>query len=257
MAARPPLALLSLFFLAGAILLMFLVLLAGTRDSNPLDQIYFLRADTSNIQGAPQMSRWTMWNVCETGPNGRNLCQNPVRAAYPLDPPREFGTTNHIPSEFVGTHKYYYMTRFMFAFFLIALFFAVLALFTGILALFSRLGGALSGLLTSIALFFFAIVASLMTAAYVLGRNHFRVNGRDAHVGTMAFGFVWAALACLFLSTILFFMILATKKRRDTTTTTPVRTTRRNRFFGRRRPARDRGSFIESESQRRVKDEYS
>jgi hypothetical protein len=254
MAARKPLALLSLFFLAGALLLMFFVILAGTRDRNPLNQIYFLRADTSGIPNAPVggESRWTLWNYCGTSPFGRNDCTF-VRPAYPFDPPRNFGTERNVPSQFIGTRKFFYLTRFMFAFILIALFFAVLALFTGLLALFSRLGGALSGLLTSIALFFHAIVASLMTAAFVLGRKRFRAVGRDAHLGRLAFAFVWTSLFCLLLSTILFFMVLATG-RRDTTTT---RTTRRNGYFGRRRAARDRGSFIESESQRRVKDEYS
>ena len=40
-----------------------------------------------------------------------------------------------------STHRYYYMSRFMFAFYLIAFFFAHIALLTGLLALFSRLGG--------------------------------------------------------------------------------------------------------------------
>lgn len=87
-----------------------------------------------------------------------------------------------------------------------------------------------------------------------MGRNAFRDAGREAQLGPKAFGFVWGAMACLLLATILFFSILATG-RSDTTRTS----SRRGRFaFGRKRSARDRGSFIESESQRRVvKDEYS
>lgn len=51
----------------------------------------------------------------------------------------------------------------MFAFELIALFFAVCALFTGMLALCTRLGSYLSGLLTTIALLFQTVTAALMT----------------------------------------------------------------------------------------------
>lgn len=51
----------------------------------------------------------------------------------------------------------------MFAFYLIALFFATCALFTGLLALCTRLGAYLSGLNTGLALFFQALAASLMT----------------------------------------------------------------------------------------------
>lgn len=58
------------------------------------------------------------------------------------------------------------MSRFMFAFYLIALFFAVVAFFTSVLALCFRLGAYLTGLNVGIALFFQAITASLMT--YVL-----------------------------------------------------------------------------------------
>ncbi|KAI9885048.1 MAG: hypothetical protein M1823_003147 [Watsoniomyces obsoletus] len=252
MVARAPLALVSLILTAGACLLLFLVVLGGTRDRTPLDDIYFLRAETSGIGGAPREARWTLWNACETE-NGRNVCPS-VRAAYPLDPPRNFGSDDDIPADFIGTKKYYYLTRFMFAFILIALFFAVLSLFTGLLALCSRLGGALSGLLAAVALFFQTVTAALMTAAYVMGRNAFRDGDREAYLGTKAFAFVWAAMACLLLATILFFSILATG--RDTTTRS---SSSRGRFaFGRKRSARDRGSFIESESQRRVvKDEYS
>lgn len=251
MALRAPLALVSLVLTAGAGLLLFLVVLGGTRDRTPLDDIYFLRAGTNNIPGAPNLARWTLWNVCETSGDNRNDC-NSVRAAYPFDPQRNFGTSNGVPTEFLGTNRFYYLTRFMFAFILIALFFTVISLFTGLLALFSRLGGALSGLLAAIALFFQSIVASLMTAAFVLGRRYFRRAGRQADLGPKAFGFVWTAWFCLLLSTITFFLILGTG-RRDTTRTT---STRRG-FFGRRKSTRDRGSFIESENQRRVKDEYA
>jgi len=51
----------------------------------------------------------------------------------------------------------------MFAFYLVALFFAVVALFTGLLALFSRLGGYISGFNTALALFFQTLAAALMT----------------------------------------------------------------------------------------------
>jgi len=52
----------------------------------------------------------------------------------------------------------------MFAFYLIALFFAVLALFTGVLALCTRIGAFLSGLNAGLALFFQTITAALMTS---------------------------------------------------------------------------------------------
>ena len=96
--------------------------------------------------------------------NGKNNC-GAVHPAFPFDPAshRNFGTTKDVPKAFIGTSKYFYLTRFMFAFELIALFFGVCALFTGMLALCTRLGSYLSGLLASIALFFQTLTAALMT----------------------------------------------------------------------------------------------
>ena len=110
-------------------------------------------------------SRWTFFAICGAN-NGYNVnCGNTV-PALPFDPPRNFGTNNNIPQQFLGTNQYYYLSRFMFAFYLIALFFAVIALLTGFLALCTRLGAYLSGLNTVIAAFFQALTAALMT--YVL-----------------------------------------------------------------------------------------
>ncbi|KAJ4509698.1 Eisosomes component [Exophiala dermatitidis] len=244
MAARGIFSLISLILLAGGLLLMFFILLAGAIQDSPVNKFYILQANTSAIPGAPPVSRWSYWNVCGVQ-NGRTVCGNEsysdVHPAFPLDPSshRTFDTTVNVPADFVKHHAYYfYMTRFMFAFMLIALFFGVCALFTGLLALCTRLGSYLSGLLTTLAMGFQAIQVSLMTAAYVKGRNNFHRNGQSARLGRYAFGFEWAAFACFLLSTILF--CLAGSARRDTTTST-----RRGFFKGRRsRSTRSRGSFV-------------
>ena len=93
----------GLFFMAGAILLIFLTLLGGVRNSNPLNQIYFLEADTGNIPGAASVSRWTFWNLCGVNANGRSDCGE-THVDFPFDPPshRNFNTTENIPHQFVG-----------------------------------------------------------------------------------------------------------------------------------------------------------
>jgi hypothetical protein len=151
--------------MAGGLLFMFLILLGGVTNHNPVNQFYFLEVNTAGIPTGPHpVARWTYWNLCPVRSNGRNNCGD-VHPAFPLDPPshRNFDTTRDIPKQFIGTSKYFYMTRFMFAFMLIALFFAVCSFFTGMLALCSRIGSYLSGLLGMIALFFQTINASLMT----------------------------------------------------------------------------------------------
>jgi hypothetical protein len=149
---------------AGGVLLQFFTILSGAINSAPLDRFYFLEASTSGITGARNPSRWTFFAICGADPtSGHNANCGAVVPALPFDPPRNFGTQNGVPQQFIGTHQYYYLSRFMFAFYLIALVFGAIALLTGLLALVSRLGGYISSMTTSIALFFQTLAATLMT----------------------------------------------------------------------------------------------
>jgi len=254
MAARPILGLISLILLAGGILLQFLVILSGTTESNPENQIWFLQSTTNGISPQPRNpSRWTFFAICGVNSNGRNTnCGSPV-PALPFDPPHrdDFGTTNGVPSGFIGTHKYYYLSRFMFAFYIIALFFSVCALFTSLLALCTRLGSYLSSLNTFLALFFQTLAASLMTAWTVKGRNTFRRDGQTASLGVKAYAFTWSAWACFLLATITF--CLAGRSGRDKSYSSKRRS---GGTFGRKGSTRSRGSFLDSE-RGGIKDEYS
>jgi hypothetical protein len=158
----PILALLSLIFVGGAVLLQFFTILTGAVNSAPLNKFYFLEASTNGIQGARNPSRWTFFAICGAE-NGLNANCGAVVPALPFDPPRNFGTQDGVPEQFIGTHQYYYLSRFMFAFYLIALVFGAIALLTGLLALVSRLGGYISSMTTFIALFFQTLAATLMT----------------------------------------------------------------------------------------------
>ncbi|KAL2223174.1 SUR7/PalI family-domain-containing protein [Thermoascus aurantiacus ATCC 26904] len=242
-AGRVILSLLSMFFMAGAILLIFLTLLGGANNASPLNRIWFLQVNTGNIPGAPAVSRWTFWNICRVDNHGHSRCGS-SHPAYPLDPPshRNFHTKTNIPHQFIGTNHYFLMTRFMFAFILIGLFFAVLSFFLGLLALCTRIGAFLASLMGWIAWVFQVITTSLMTAAYVKARDHFNHNGQRARIGAKAFGFMWAAVACMLLSNILYCIGAIAGRRREGYT---GRETRRRGFFGPRRnaSARSRGSF--------------
>ncbi|KAK7513363.1 SUR7/PalI family-domain-containing protein [Phyllosticta citriasiana] len=237
MVARPILGLLGQLILAGGIVMQFLVILSGGVSGDPENQIWFLQASTSGVANSPRdPSRWTFWAICGVdSQTGRNTnCGAPV-PALPFDPPRNFGTREGLPEKFYGTHHYYYLSRFMFAFYLMAIVFAALALFTGLLAMCSRLGGYISGFNTSLALFFQTIAAALMTAWTVQGRDAFRGNDQSAKLGVKAYAFTWAAVACFLTSTVLFCIA-----PRDTTTTA-------NRGFWVRRQTstRSRGSFAD------------
>lgn len=83
-------------------MLMFLTFLGGVSNHVPLNNIYFLQADTSSIPGAPSTSRWTFWNICSVS-NGKSQCGS-VHPDFPFDPPssRNFGTTTNVPGAFIG-----------------------------------------------------------------------------------------------------------------------------------------------------------
>ncbi|KAF2397513.1 SUR7-domain-containing protein [Trichodelitschia bisporula] len=241
--AHPLLAFVSIILLAGGMLFQFFIILSGTTLSTPENQIWFLESTTNNIPNAPRNpSRWTSFAICGVDSKGHNTnCGAPV-PALPFDPSHHtnFGTNTGVPNAFVGTHTYYYLSRFAFAFFIIALFFAVCALLTSVLALCTRVGAWLSGFNTFVALFFQTLAAALMTAWSVKARYHLRRAGEDAKLGTSAYGFTWAAAACFLLATFTFCASGRSSHRRERTAVAsppPVGTRRRRGFFrfGRRR----------------------
>lgn len=87
--------------IAGAALLIFLVLLAGAVDGFPVNQIYFLEADTSSIPGANAISRWTLWNICGDS-NGNDVSCSKIMAAFPFDPQSNFNSQKNVPAGFIG-----------------------------------------------------------------------------------------------------------------------------------------------------------
>ncbi|KAK4189796.1 protein SUR7 [Podospora australis] len=243
-------ALLALVFLAGSLILLWFVILSGITNTSPLRQTYFLQADTSGIPGARAISQWTYFRICGLD----NTDCGPSRPALPLGDAWDPDAAN-VPSELIGRHgggttstTYWYMWRFGWVFYLIALFFETAAFFAGFLACFGRLGAALSGLVSLVALVFLSVAVSLMTATFVMMRNAFVGANRDASLGRYAFGFSWGAWAALLISTI--FFCLARRSHRSSDMGAP-RSSRRF-GFGRRKSVASRKSY----DGRRVKEEY-
>lgn len=72
----------------------------------------------------------------------------------------------------------------------------------------------------------------------------------EAHVGVKAMAFSWTSFAVFFLASVFFCIGGSVGKNKDST---------KKSYFGRKgskRSTRERGSFIDSSSDRRVKDEY-
>ena len=81
-------------------------------------------------------------------------------------------------------------------------------------------------------------------------RAAFKSDNQSVKLGTFAYAFTWAAFACFLISTILFCIGGGKDKSGDGGY-------QKKSYFGRKKSTKsNRGSFRDSESGRRVKDEY-
>ncbi|CAK9440126.1 uncharacterized protein LODBEIA_P42260 [Lodderomyces beijingensis] len=193
----------NLFFLAGAILLLLFTVLSGSSKHSPLDKFYWLEADTTNIRNAPaNRSAWTFWGVCDKEDYSNCL----LGPAYPISPVDNFDTTENIPDFFINNEAtFYYLSRFAFAFCLIALAFAGLAFIIYLFGFCFSVVDKVTILLVTVALFFMAGFASFQTAVTVLAKNAFGQEDRYAHIGAKSMGMMWAAFVCLLICWVLTF----------------------------------------------------
>jgi len=255
---RSALGVVSWVLLAASIVFMFFVVLSGVKSDTPLNKTYFLQADTSSISGARPISQWTYFSVCGAG---NTDCGASV-PALPFGDAWGNGATG-VPSGLSGNHHgsskyYFFIWRFGWVFYLMGLVFDVLALLAATISCVRILSG-IGGLLAAMAWFWFTLGASLMTAEFVKARNEFRNAGMSAKIGTYAFGWTWAAWACITIATILLFSGAATGGSSNASSGDNVKTKKSTNvgFFRRQRSTRSRGSFIDNDGQRRVKDEYA
>lgn len=155
----------GIVLLSASLLFLWFVILSGVTDHTPLNKIYFLRADTSGITGARDVTQWTYFYFC-----GRhNLDCSKARAA-PAFGKAWNGHADNVPAPLFGSHggnttsfHYYYLWRFGWVFIIIALFFEVLAWFASFLACCGRLGAAIASFLSLIALGWLSLGVALMT----------------------------------------------------------------------------------------------
>jgi hypothetical protein len=191
--------------LIGAGLLLFFNILCGASTSTPLNQWYWLEAQTESIPGAQANTRWTNYNSCGVS-NGKNVDCSSSSAAYPMSPVSNFGTTEGVPAGLQSKHGVtYYLSKVGWAFLLIGLLFTLLALIPNFVSLCFPSRVALttaSGIVPALALLFTALSASLITAGYVKARNAFRDAGSHTSLGRTMIAFIWTSVFLLALSTL-------------------------------------------------------
>ena len=162
------LGLVSSILLATSILFLFFLILSGVTNTSPFSKTYFLQADTSGIDGARDVTQWTFLYAC--GADNLNCGKSHAAMAFG----KAWGSrAANAPASLIGRYGghttafyYYYMWRFSWVFYIMALFFEICAFFTSFLACCGRLGAGISSLVTLLAFFFLAIAVSMMTYVF-------------------------------------------------------------------------------------------
>ena len=187
---------LNIFLLAGTCLLLLLIILSGASDNFPLNDLYWIKADTSLISGAPNMAAWTFWGVCEE----KDFSKCTLGPAYPISPKDNFDTTNNVPEDFIDNRgAFYYLSRFSFAFTLVAIGFTGIALIIDVLAFCFAIIDKVVIAFVSFALFFIAALAAFQTAVVVLARNAFNQEDMSPTVGLKMMAITWTAVVCILI----------------------------------------------------------
>lgn len=193
----------TLLFLAGNTLLLILIILSGSMTNYPVDRFYWVQADTSGIPNAANTTRWTFWGACSIT-DGTTSCGDHLSPAAPISPIDNFNTKINVPSKFISDRDtYYYLSRFSFCFFWIALAFIGVAFLLYILTFCSRIILQVVFILSIVGFIFNMVAVVLQTAVSVMGRNAFHDAERSAKVSAPLLGIAWASFVVAFIDVIL------------------------------------------------------
>lgn len=182
----------TLLFLAGNTLLLILIVLSGSMNNYPVDRFYWVQADTSGIPNAANTTRWTFWGACSIV-DGRTSC-NDLSPAAPISPQDNFNTKVNVPHKFINDRDtYYYLSRFSFCFFWIALAFVGIAFLLYILSFCSNIILQVVLILCIMGFIFNMVAVVLQTAVSVMARNAFHDADRSAKISAPLLGIAWAS----------------------------------------------------------------
>ncbi|EJS42045.1 YNL194C [Saccharomyces arboricola H-6] len=207
----------NLFFLLGATLLTFFLILAGGKNTGVLKNFYWFQASTSGFNSAPSVTRWYNYNWCGWEIRRAVNCSSKM-AAQPFSPRDNFGSSTLMPSTFLNNRNtYYYLSRVGWAMLLIALFFLLITLVSVFASLirYTRPTATLATAMSWITLFFMTLSACLYTGCYAKAVRAFHHEDRDARLGPKNFGFIWTTVFLLIVNSICTTVMVATYKRNE------------------------------------------
>lgn len=209
----------SLLFTAGTILLLFFIILGGIKGSGVTSHFYYFRAVTTSV--APDtagVTQWSLWGNCQYSGDdasspGDNVSCTDHHPAYGFDLGKNLGVSD-VPESFSSRHNsLYYMSRFLFPFFLIGLFFAVLNLFIFPFQYKSKIVSLVAYISNILSFLFVTSAAGLVTALNVKLRSAFKDAGEDStHLGRLVIAFAWT---CVFMIMCQFILLCFARPKRN------------------------------------------
>lgn len=205
----------ALLFVPGTALMLLFCVLSGGVDSFPFNTFYWIQVDTSSISELSyDVYRWTFWGICHPSTydsSKQGVCTQ-LGPAVPISPMDNFNLNSTmldiLPSDFIDNEQtYFYLSKFSFAFVLIALIFTGISLINVIVSpIWSSFKDA-NVLYLFLAMIFATAGASCGTAVSVLVRNKFTNAGFDAKLDAAFFGMLWASV---FILLVMFFLSCCT-----------------------------------------------
>lgn len=204
-------------------MLLFCVM-SGAVASFPFDTFYWVQVDTSSISNLGyDVYRWTFWGICHPSSfseSSQGVCTQ-LGPAFPISPMDNFDSefVSLLPSDFITNQQsYYYLSRFTFAFILIALVFSGIALINVAVSPIWKSFRDANILYICLALIFAVAGAACGTSVSILTRNKFNDGGFEAKLNASLLGMLWASVFCLL---IMFFLSCCTatykKYKKETT----------------------------------------
>lgn len=214
----------ALLFLAGALVMSYFLILSGGRSGGVLKNFYWLEANTTGFNNAPDTTRWFNYDFCAWANNNLHNCSHKA-PAKPFSPRDNFGASPLMPSSFLNNRNaYYYLSRVGWAMLLIAVFFETVGLFTHLWSLFSKGKlGRISSITNTVfhwcALFFITLAACLLTGCHAKAKKAFHSENRHAKMGVKNFAFLWTTVFLLLLTSVWSIVSTILKKRESRNTT--------------------------------------
>lgn len=226
-----------LIFSLVALCFTLLVIISGTSSHNDLSDVYFMKINTTDIvpSSVPNSAAYnsvaqslglhdfyqaSLWGYCE-GDNGKNGTENVTYCSTPqglywFDPVSIFenelfnGQSVVIPASIQADfNKVETASHWMFAMYIVAVILIFLEVLVGFTTLCSRVGSAITAIVSFLAFLFIAAATVVAQVMFVIYRN--AINNTitefnvQASLGSAMFAFSWIATAAAAAAFIGFF----------------------------------------------------